>query len=217
MVNIRSFSAFDRSSYQSRSFSAVTGAGGSPSIRMVPKSLIQRPYTGSRSSRKGPSATRSPTMFRTGCSLPGGLLPVSTFGLLLPVLHARCPLLAVQRRLLVRGEQEAHEDEGLEPRHVRVEPVVDGELERYDDGRREGGQAPHGAPARHEGDEGGQEDGERGERPPQEREVRHLCVDGPRAHPLALEPERALVEELRGGGGPAGGGAHGEGGRPRCR
>src|SRR4028118_1118210 len=115
MVNIRSFSAFDRTSYQSRSFSAVTGAGGSPSIRMVPKSLIQRPYTGSRSSRKGPSATRSPTMFRTGCSLPGGLLPVSTFGLLLPVLHARCPLLAVQRRLLVPGEQEAHADAGPAP------------------------------------------------------------------------------------------------------
>ncbi len=54
---------------------------------------------------EGPSATRSPTMFRTGCSLHGGLLPVAIFGLLLPVLHARCPLLSVQRRLLVRGEK----------------------------------------------------------------------------------------------------------------
>src|ERR671917_1763827 len=213
MVNITWFSdSFARPSYHSRSFSAVTGRGGIPSMRRVPKSLIQRPYSGNRSARSGPSATSSPTTFKTGCSLLGGLSPVAiSLGLLFLSPDARRPLLTVQLRLLVRGEQEAHEDEGLEPRNVRVEPVVDGELERDDDGGGEGGQPSHGAPARHEGYEDGDEDGESGKRPLQESEGRHLGVDGPRAHPLALEAERALVEELRGGDGLAGEEQHGEG------
>jgi hypothetical protein len=79
MVNIRSFSDFACCSYQSRSFSAVTGLGGRPVIRMVVKSLIQRPYSGNRSARNGPSATRPATTFKTGCSLLGGLLSVAIF------------------------------------------------------------------------------------------------------------------------------------------
>jgi hypothetical protein len=72
MVNMRSFSALARPSYQSRSISAVTGIGGSPSIRMVPKFLIQRAYSGNRSASNSPSATRPPTMFKTGLSLSCG-------------------------------------------------------------------------------------------------------------------------------------------------
>src|SRR3712207_3748362 len=117
MVNIASlsFSGLARPSYHASSFSAVTGPGGRPRIRMVEKSLIQRPYSGRRSLRNGPSATRSPTTFSTGAPLTGGLpsFPIF-FGLLFFVPGARRRLLPVQRRLLVGGEQEAHEDEGLE-------------------------------------------------------------------------------------------------------
>src|SRR5918997_2009640 len=214
MVNIASLSFYGlaRSSYQSLSVSAVSGAGGMPSIRMGGKSLIQPPPSGSRSSRKGPSATRSPTTFGTGASLLCVLFFSAIVSLRLPLMpNARCLVLPVQPRLLVRGKQEAHEDERLEPGDVRVEPVVDGELECDDDRRRERGQAPDGAPAGHEGDEHGEKDGEGDERPLQEREGRHLGEDRPRAHPLSLEAQGSLVEELRGLDGLAGEEQDGEG------
>src|SRR5215211_2970440 len=105
--------------------------------------------------------------------------------------------MAIQRRLLVGRQKEADEHERLEPGDVGVEPVVDGELEGYYERRREGRQPAQRLLARHEGDEYGEEDRERHQRPLQEGELGDLAEHRPRTDPVALERERTVVEDPR--------------------
>src|SRR3954468_22315881 len=104
----------------------------------------------------------------------------------------------IQRRLLIRGEEQRDEHERLEPGYVRVEPVVYGELKGDDERRGEGDEPAQRLLARHEGDEDCDEDDERCDGLLQEREPGNLGVDGPRADPVVLEGEGLLVEELYG-------------------
>src|SRR5215210_641573 len=101
----------------------------------------------------------------------------------------------IQRRLLVGRQEEADEHERLEPGDVGVEPVVDRELEGYDERGREGCESAQRLLARHEGDEYGEEDRERHHRPLQERKLGDLAEHRPRADPVALEGEGLVVEE----------------------
>src|SRR5919112_1638827 len=100
----------------------------------------------------------------------------------------------IQRRLVVGRQQEADEYERLEPGDVGVEPVVDGELEGDNERRRECCEPAQRLLARHEGDEYGEEDGERHQRSLHKRELRDLTEQGPRTDPVALEGEGVVVE-----------------------
>src|SRR5688572_19736840 len=107
----------------------------------------------------------------------------------------RSLLVAVQSRLLVGGWEEGQKDEGLEPGHVGVEPVVGSELEADDQRRREGGEPAHRAAARPDGDYEGKEYDGGQERLLQKAERRDLAEDRPRGLPGSLEGYGLLVEE----------------------
>src|SRR5215207_3394922 len=97
--------------------------------------------------------------------------------------------LAIQSGLGVRLDEQREEDEGLEPDDVGVEPVVDGELEGDDEGRRERGQPADGPLFGYHGDDEGEQDRERRERLLQDPEPGDLGEDGPRGLAFPLEGE----------------------------
>src|SRR5918997_6753868 len=115
--------------------------------------------------------------------------------LLMP--DTRCLMPSIQRCFLVGRQQEAYEHERLKPGDVGVEPVVDGELEGDDERRRECCEPAQRLLARHESDEYGEENRKRHQRSLQERELRDLAEQGPRADPVALEGKVIVVEEPR--------------------
>ncbi len=93
--------------------------------------------SGKISFRIGPSATFSPTILRIGPCLSFEASPVMEFlfpAVARPAFFFLKPL-PIKLRLLVRGDEEGQKYERLEPRNVRIKPIVDCQLEEYHERR----------------------------------------------------------------------------------